>query len=58
MSWWTTATTSSRNKEEYERTFQTWTTLANNALSRLRGVMDSDKRRWNGYNERPESKTL
>ena len=38
-----------KNKEEYERTFQTWTTLANTALSRLRAVLDSDKRRWNGY---------
>ena len=47
-----------RNKEEYERTFQTWTTLANNALSRLRGVMDSDKRRWNGYMRDRKAKTL
>ena len=47
-----------RNKEEYERTFQTWTTLANNALSRLRGVMDSDKRRWNGYMRDQKAKTL
>ena len=46
-----------RNKEEYERTFQTWTTLANNALSRLRGVMDSDKRRWNGYMRDRKAKT-
>ena len=46
-----------RNKEEYERTFQTWTTLANNALSRLRGVMDSDKRRWNGYMRDRKEKT-
>ena len=47
-----------RNKEEYERTFQTWTTLANNALSRLRGVMDSNKRRWNGYMRDRKAKTL
>lgn len=46
-----------RNKEEYERTFQTWTTLANNALSRLRGVIDSDKRRWNGYMRDRKAKT-
>ena len=46
-----------RNKEDYERTFQTWTTLANNALSRLRGVMDSDKRRWNGYMRDRKAKT-
>ena len=46
-----------RNKEEYERTFQSWTTLANNALSRLRGVMDSDKRRWNGYMRDRKAKT-
>lgn len=30
-------------KAEYEKAFQTWTTLANNALSRLRAVLESDK---------------
>ena len=28
-----------------------------NALSRLRGVMDSDKRRWNGYMRDRKAKT-
>lgn len=45
-----------KNKEEYERTFQTWTTLANTALSRLRGVLDSDKRRWSGYQKARQGK--
>lgn len=36
-------------KAEYEKAFQAWTTLANNALSRLRAVLESDKKRWNGY---------
>ncbi len=36
-------------KAEYEKVFQTWTTLANNVLSRLRAVLESDKKRWNGY---------
>lgn len=42
------------NKAEYEKAFQTWTTLANNALSRLRAVLESDKRRWNGYRRKAE----
>lgn len=46
-----------RNKEEYERTFQTWTALANTALNRLRGVLDSDKRRWNGYQRNQQRKS-
>lgn len=46
-----------KNKEEYERTFQTWTTLANTALSRLRGILDSDKRRWSGYQKARQGKT-
>lgn len=46
-----------KNKEEYERTFQTWTTLANTALSRLRGVLDSDKRRWAGYQKARQGKS-
>lgn len=36
-------------KAEYEKAFQAWTTLANNAFSRLRAVLESDKKRWNGY---------
>ena len=36
-------------KAEYEKVFQTWTALANNVLSRLRAVLESDKKRWNGY---------
>lgn len=40
---------------EYERVFQMWTTLANNALSRLHGVIDSDKGRWASYRKRREA---
>lgn len=46
-----------KNKEEYVQTFQTWTTLANTALSRLRGILDSDKRRWAGYQKARQGKT-
>lgn len=41
-------------KAEYEKAFQAWTTLANNALSRLRAVLESDKKRWNGYRRKAE----
>lgn len=43
------------SKAEYEKAFQTWTTLANNALTRLRGVLESDKKRWGGYRKKAEA---
>lgn len=43
-------------KEQYDRAFETWTTLANTALSRLRGVLDSDKKRWNTYRKQGDKK--
>lgn len=44
-----------KGREEYERVFKMWTTLANNALSRLRAVVDGDKRRWNDYRRKAEA---
>lgn len=37
------------NSADYNRAFQTWTTAGNTALTKIRGVINSDKKRWTGY---------
>ena len=44
------------SKQQYDAVFQTWTTLANTALSRLHGILDSDKKRWNTYRKQQGGK--
>ncbi len=40
------------NKGDYNQAFQTWTEAGNTALKKIRGVMESDKKRWNGYRQK------
>ena len=37
------------SRTDYNRVFKAWTTAGNTALAKIRGVINSDKRRWNGY---------
>ena len=37
------------DRAAYNKAFQTWTTAGNAALLKLRGVIGSDKKRWNTY---------
>ena len=39
---------------DYNRVFQSWTTAGNTALKKIRGVIESDKKRWYGYRKKAE----
>ena len=41
---------------ECDRIFKIWTTAGNTALSKIRGVVNSDKKRWNEYQRKQEKK--
>ena len=43
-----------KDKADYDATFQTWISLANAALSKLKGVIESDKKRWDGFQKKRE----
>ncbi|MCD7709542.1 MAG: hypothetical protein LUI02_06685 [Clostridiales bacterium] len=38
-----------RDKKQYENTFETWVGKGNDALAKIKGVLESDKKRWNGW---------
>lgn len=40
---------------DYNRVFQGWTTVANTALTKLRGIANSDKKRWNSFRRKAEA---
>ena len=44
------------NSADYNRAFQSWTTVGNTALQKLRGVLNSDKKRWIGFHKKAEEK--
>lgn len=44
------------SKADYDRDFKTWTTVGNATLSKLRGVLESDKSRWASYCKKREAK--
>ena len=37
------------DRGEYNHVFQVWTTAGNAALQKIRGVLNSDRKRWNGF---------
>ena len=43
------------NSADYNRAFQTWTTAGNDALQKIRGVLNSDKKRWAGFRKKEEA---
>ena len=40
------------SRAEYNKVFQNWTTVGNTALNKIRGVLNSDKKRWTSYRQR------
>ncbi len=42
------------NKADYTQVFQNWTTAANTALTKIRAVINSDKKRWNNFRRKAE----
>lgn len=44
------------SKADYDKDFQTWTTVGNATLSKLRGIIESDKSRWASYCKKREAK--
>lgn len=43
------------DRTDYNRVFQSWTTAGNTALTKIRGVINSDKKRWNAFKKKADT---